>query len=281
MNKTIKKAIVLGIGILAGGLLQEAGALAQSQSVIDPPSQGSETRLQNDSQDLLPGQIVPDDSSIEPNPFAPPQFPYEPLEGPAIEAPTPDGIDFGPIIEAPPMDFETAPAPNFDGAESGLSPRNVRPRSFGGNSRDFNLKPRSTQQYPQPRRRSFGIAGEMVDGWGFKISRVSPGSIAAGMNLETGDVILNVNGRNVDCLETLQRELLRSRNRTDGLGLIRIDNVRARQKKIYKVVQASQNTTSCQGSSCSSSCASTPRATYVTRLANPEAKRFQWLRFQF
>ena len=84
-----------------------------------------------------------------------------------------------------------------------------------------------TQNLPRPQ---LGVAGELVRGWGVKIVEVIPGSVAARMQLERGDVILNINGRCVSSIRSIEQQLLRSAGEFGGQGIIKIDNVRGRTR---------------------------------------------------
>ncbi len=83
------------------------------------------------------------------------------------------------------------------------------------------------QNLPHPQ---LGVAGELVPGWGFRVTHVLPGSAAARMQLERGDVILNINGRCVSSIRSIEQQLLRSAGEFEGQGIIKIDNVRGRTR---------------------------------------------------
>ncbi len=84
-------------------------------------------------------------------------------------------------------------------------------------------RPRLTPQRPQ-----LGVAGAIVPHWGFRIVEVLPGSAAERMQLEPGDVILNINGHTVCSVAAIVRELNQSVGHYGGQGVIIIDNVRGR-----------------------------------------------------
>ena len=84
-----------------------------------------------------------------------------------------------------------------------------------------------TQNLPRPQ---LGVAGELVRGWGFKIVEVIPGSVAARMQLERGDVILNINGQCVSSISSIEQQLSRSAGEFGGQGVIKIDNIRGRTR---------------------------------------------------
>ena len=86
------------------------------------------------------------------------------------------------------------------------------------------LHPRSL---PRPQ---LGVVGEVVRGWGFKIVDVIPGTAAARMQLERGDVILKINGQCVSSVNSIEQQLLRSVGEFSGQGVIKIDNVRGRTR---------------------------------------------------
>ena len=142
---------------------------------------------------------------------------------------------FGPLLESPDS-IQIIPAPTLE------APEELMPGSWG-DFQSLEKPPMATDDYPQkvapsytpptsaPQTPHLGVVGSVVRGWGFRIHQVLPHSAAARMKLEPGDVILNINGHQVDSLETIARALRYSQNGLGGRGLLRIDNVRARGHK--------------------------------------------------
>ena len=140
----------------------------------------------------------------------------------------------GPSLESPDS-IQIIPAPTLEAPEELLP----------GGWEDFQSlekPPLDAEAYPQqaapayvppapvPATPHLGVAGTMVRGWGFQIHQVLPNSPAARMQLEPGDVILNINGRRVDSVETIACALRQSQSQLKGRGLLQIDNVRARRQ---------------------------------------------------
>lgn len=88
-------------------------------------------------------------------------------------------------------------------------------------------------------RPTLGVVGRPIEGWGFEIQSVVPGSVAARMRLEPGDVILAVNGKRSCSAASITQQLLYSTGHRDGQGVVLIDNVRARQARTVKTCRGS------------------------------------------
>lgn len=85
-------------------------------------------------------------------------------------------------------------------------------------------------QHDGPR---LGVVGRMIDGRGFGILEVVPGSVAAGMRLERGDIITAINGQSIDSMEDIFCELSNSMQYYRGVGILEIDNVRHRHASCH------------------------------------------------
>ena len=139
----------------------------------------------------------------------------------------------GPTLESPDS-IQIIPAPTLEAQEELLPGswddfQSLEKPPLAAEAYPRPAAPAHVPPTPAPQTPHLGVAGTMVRGWGFQIQQVLPHSAAARMNLEPGDVILNINGRRVDSAETIACAIRYSQNELGGRGLLRIDNVRARQ----------------------------------------------------
>lgn len=79
-----------------------------------------------------------------------------------------------------------------------------------------------------PHTPRLGFYGQMHYGWGMMVVSVTPGSLASRNGLESGDVILEINGRPVQS-DHDYRQALREAVFQGGYVQLLVDNVRARQ----------------------------------------------------
>ena len=101
-------------------------------------------------------------------------------------------------------------------------------------SRTKTAQQRTQQQrlvvQPQPGRPAprLGVTGQFQYGWGFKVQSVVPGSPAAQMGLEAGDVIKNLNNFRITSTRSIGDALRHARDYYGGDLHLTVDNVRAR-----------------------------------------------------
>ena len=173
-----------------------------------------------DAESQPPLLMSPDEVELEP-----------PLEdgSPGLAPADPQGnLELAPFFEeeSGPDKSESDKAGSFKDMQDSIEPYSEADRAETNPS--IPAPPPSILLKPKTTTPQLGIIGKLVPGYGFAIAEVLPGSAAAKMKLETGDIILNINGRSIDSIETIQRELIRSQGHFAGEGLIRIDNIRAR-----------------------------------------------------
>jgi membrane-associated protease RseP (regulator of RpoE activity) len=141
----------------------------------------------------------------------------------AIEPMSPEELESAPALNSPP---KNKPAVNVVEPEQPLLPE-LEP-AMPDLRDDLSYAP-----LPEPRylnRPQLGVAGKLIRGWGFHIAEVFPGSAAERMQLERGDVILNINGQCISSIRSIEQQLARSAGEFEGQGIIKIDNVRGRTR---------------------------------------------------
>lgn len=88
----------------------------------------------------------------------------------------------------------------------------------------------------QPASPRLGFYGQMQYGWGMQVVSVTPGSLAGRNGLESGDVIVEINGRSIRCDADYHGALSDAAYQGGHVRLL-VDNVRARngfgQRYVY------------------------------------------------
>ncbi len=109
-------------------------------------------------------------------------------------------------------------------AQEFADPDEIVSESYVGNggATRLMLQPQSGQ------RPKMGFMGHMMSGWGMMVDQVIPGTTAARMGLEPGDVVMKINGKPVTCAQRYRELLWEAVSMQDGRVHLKVDNIRAR-----------------------------------------------------